>query len=148
MKSEVNKVNSCFSFSSLRFVRLEDLLSASLPLLPSEFEEFVQRQCQTTREELVQKWVLPVFHTISEQPVCQWEHKVLSIINHCNMSSHWPSELVHDQERLSCCRCSLTFPPRPLCQTRVRLPFSGLLYIQPHFRFPLHPLSWACCIAC
>lgn len=44
-----------FSFSSLRFVRLEDLFSANLPLLPSEFEEFVQRQCQTTRNELVQK---------------------------------------------------------------------------------------------
>ncbi|XP_069555861.1 dynein axonemal heavy chain 3 [Brachyistius frenatus] len=45
------------SFSSLRFVKLEDLFSASLPLLPSEFEEFVQRQCQTTRDELVQKWL-------------------------------------------------------------------------------------------
>ncbi|XP_053190892.1 dynein axonemal heavy chain 3 [Scomber japonicus] len=45
------------SFSSLRFVRLEDLFSTNLPLLPSEFEEFVQRQCQTTRNELVQKWL-------------------------------------------------------------------------------------------
>uniref|UniRef100_A0A8C4DXT9 Dynein axonemal heavy chain 3 n=1 Tax=Dicentrarchus labrax TaxID=13489 RepID=A0A8C4DXT9_DICLA len=45
------------SFSSLRFVRLEDLFSTSLPLLPSEFEEFVQRQCQTTRDELLQKWL-------------------------------------------------------------------------------------------
>ncbi|XP_035537407.1 dynein heavy chain 3, axonemal [Morone saxatilis] len=45
------------SFSSLRFVRLEDLFSTSLPLLPSEFEEFIQRQCQTTRDELLQKWL-------------------------------------------------------------------------------------------
>ncbi|KAM7373014.1 hypothetical protein PAMP_007900 [Pampus punctatissimus] len=45
------------SFSSLRFVRLEDLFSTSLPLLPSEFEEFVQRQCQATRNELIQKWL-------------------------------------------------------------------------------------------
>ncbi|XP_075305326.1 dynein axonemal heavy chain 3 [Odontesthes bonariensis] len=45
------------SFSSLRFVKLEDLCSASLPFLPSEFEEFVQRQCQATREELVQTWL-------------------------------------------------------------------------------------------
>ncbi|KAK1880668.1 Dynein heavy chain 3 axonemal [Dissostichus eleginoides] len=44
-------------FSSLRFVRLEDLFSKSLPLLPSEFEEFVQRQCQNTREELLQIWL-------------------------------------------------------------------------------------------
>nr|XP_040045455.1 dynein heavy chain 3, axonemal-like isoform X2 [Gasterosteus aculeatus aculeatus] len=45
------------SFSSLRFVGLGDLFSISLPLLPSEFEEFVQRQCQTTRDELVQNWL-------------------------------------------------------------------------------------------
>ncbi|KAL7390222.1 hypothetical protein ABVT39_017308 [Epinephelus coioides] len=44
-------------FSSLRFVRLEDLSSTSLPLLPSEFEDFVQRQCETTRDELVQNWL-------------------------------------------------------------------------------------------
>ncbi|XP_010794887.1 dynein heavy chain 3, axonemal-like [Notothenia coriiceps] len=44
-------------FSSLRFVRLEDLFSKSLPLLPSEFEEFVQRQCQNTREQLLQTWL-------------------------------------------------------------------------------------------
>ncbi|XP_030596674.1 dynein heavy chain 3, axonemal isoform X2 [Archocentrus centrarchus] len=45
------------SFSSLRFVKLEDLFSTNLPLLPSEFEEFVQRQCQSTRDELIQKWL-------------------------------------------------------------------------------------------
>ncbi|XP_071775394.2 dynein axonemal heavy chain 3 [Centroberyx gerrardi] len=45
------------SFSSLRFVRLEDLSSSDLPLLPSEFEELVQRQCQATRDELVHKWL-------------------------------------------------------------------------------------------
>ncbi|XP_062266298.1 dynein axonemal heavy chain 3 [Platichthys flesus] len=45
------------SFSSLRFVRIEDLVSTSLPLLPSEFEAFVRRQCQDTREELDQKWL-------------------------------------------------------------------------------------------
>ncbi|XP_029995048.1 dynein heavy chain 3, axonemal-like [Sphaeramia orbicularis] len=45
------------NFSSLRFVRLEDLCCASLPLLPSEFEEFIQKQCQRTRDELVQKWL-------------------------------------------------------------------------------------------
>nr|XP_043909238.1 dynein axonemal heavy chain 3-like [Solea senegalensis] len=45
------------SFASLRFVRLEDLFSASLPLVPSEFEEFVQRQCFNTREELINQWL-------------------------------------------------------------------------------------------
>ncbi|KAK5855256.1 hypothetical protein PBY51_005374 [Eleginops maclovinus] len=44
-------------FPSLRFVRREDLFSTSLPLLPSEFEEFVQRQCQNMREELLKIWL-------------------------------------------------------------------------------------------
>ncbi|XP_047461369.1 dynein axonemal heavy chain 3 [Mugil cephalus] len=58
------------SFSSLRFVRLDDLFSTHLPLLPSEFEEFVQRQCQTTRNELVEKWLpqcASVFVTFKDQ---------------------------------------------------------------------------------
>uniref|UniRef100_A0A3P8TPE1 Uncharacterized protein n=1 Tax=Amphiprion percula TaxID=161767 RepID=A0A3P8TPE1_AMPPE len=42
-------------YSSLRFVKMEDLFSASLPLLPSEFEELVQRH------------LLPVCQTVSEQ---------------------------------------------------------------------------------
>ncbi|XP_068431186.1 dynein axonemal heavy chain 3 isoform X2 [Clinocottus analis] len=45
------------SFSSLRFIRLEELFSTRFPLLPSQFEESVQKQCQTTRDELVQKWL-------------------------------------------------------------------------------------------
>ncbi|KAK9527005.1 hypothetical protein VZT92_015671 [Zoarces viviparus] len=44
-------------FSSLRFFGLEDILSTSLPLLPSEFEELIHRGCQTTRDELVQNWL-------------------------------------------------------------------------------------------
>ncbi|KAM4624509.1 dynein axonemal heavy chain 3 [Polymixia lowei] len=45
------------SFSSLRFVQLEGLFSASLPLLPSEFEELVQTQCRAARDQLVHKWL-------------------------------------------------------------------------------------------
>uniref|UniRef100_A0A671RBC6 Dynein heavy chain linker domain-containing protein n=1 Tax=Sinocyclocheilus anshuiensis TaxID=1608454 RepID=A0A671RBC6_9TELE len=45
------------SFTSLRFVRLDDLLSADLPLLPAEFEELVRRQCQNTRDELLNTWL-------------------------------------------------------------------------------------------
>ncbi|MEQ2235692.1 hypothetical protein ILYODFUR_004863 [Ilyodon furcidens] len=44
-------------YSSLRFVKLADLFSNTLPLLPSEFDEFVQRQCQATREELDETWL-------------------------------------------------------------------------------------------
>ncbi|KAM6951542.1 dynein axonemal heavy chain 3 [Aplochiton taeniatus] len=45
------------SFSSLRFVLLGDLFSANLPLLPAEFEELVKRQCHSTRDDLIHKWL-------------------------------------------------------------------------------------------
>lgn len=41
------------SFSSLRFVRLSDLPSSSLPLLPSEFEALVETHCREARDQLV-----------------------------------------------------------------------------------------------
>ncbi|KAJ8245818.1 hypothetical protein GJAV_G00260630 [Gymnothorax javanicus] len=44
-------------FSSLRFVKLEALFSASFPLLPTEFEELVKEQCQATRDVLLNKWL-------------------------------------------------------------------------------------------
>nr|XP_055037339.1 dynein axonemal heavy chain 3 isoform X1 [Misgurnus anguillicaudatus]XP_055037340.1 dynein axonemal heavy chain 3 isoform X1 [Misgurnus anguillicaudatus] len=44
------------SFSSLRFVRLDDL-SVDHPLLPEEFEELVRTQCQTARDELLNNWL-------------------------------------------------------------------------------------------
>ncbi|XP_014014461.1 dynein axonemal heavy chain 3 [Salmo salar] len=45
------------SFSSLRFVRLGDLFSANFPLLPTEFEDLIQRQCQITRDDLANRWL-------------------------------------------------------------------------------------------
>ncbi|XP_053480111.1 dynein axonemal heavy chain 3-like [Ictalurus furcatus] len=45
------------NFSDLRFVRLDDLRSANLPLLPSEFQMFIETQCQTTRDVLINKWL-------------------------------------------------------------------------------------------
>ncbi|XP_056593901.1 dynein axonemal heavy chain 3 isoform X3 [Triplophysa dalaica] len=45
------------SFSSLRFVRLEDLLSTDLPLLPAEFETLVCNKCQCTRDALLNNWL-------------------------------------------------------------------------------------------
>ncbi|XP_058475903.1 dynein axonemal heavy chain 3-like [Solea solea] len=59
------------SFSSLRFVRLEDLFAANLPLLPSDFEGFVWRQCQSARDELVQRW-LPQCTTLFENSKDMW----------------------------------------------------------------------------
>ncbi|KAJ3608419.1 hypothetical protein NHX12_025466, partial [Muraenolepis orangiensis] len=46
------------SFSSLRFVRLSDLLASSLPLLPSEFEKLVETHCQDARDELVNREII------------------------------------------------------------------------------------------
>ncbi|KAM9844002.1 dynein axonemal heavy chain 3-like [Aulostomus maculatus] len=37
--------------------RLEALTSLSLPVWPFEFEELVQKHCQTTRDELLHKWL-------------------------------------------------------------------------------------------
>ncbi|KAJ7985025.1 hypothetical protein DPEC_G00360850 [Dallia pectoralis] len=45
------------SFSTLRFVKLDDLFSANLPLLPADFEDLVQRQCQITRDDLANRWL-------------------------------------------------------------------------------------------
>lgn len=39
-------------FGKLRFVKLKDLLSADLPLLPSEFEALVKTHCWEAHEEL------------------------------------------------------------------------------------------------
>ncbi|XP_042559183.1 dynein axonemal heavy chain 3 isoform X2 [Clupea harengus] len=45
------------SFASLRFVSLRDLCSANLPLLPSEFQELVHKQCRKAREVLLERWL-------------------------------------------------------------------------------------------
>ncbi|XP_030626002.1 dynein heavy chain 3, axonemal [Chanos chanos] len=44
-------------FSSVRFVALADLLKADLPLLPTEFDQLIQRHCQRTRDHLLHKWL-------------------------------------------------------------------------------------------
>uniref|UniRef100_A0AAV2K6I8 Uncharacterized protein n=1 Tax=Knipowitschia caucasica TaxID=637954 RepID=A0AAV2K6I8_KNICA len=49
-------------FSSLRFVPVQELSSAGLPLPPSEFVELIQKQCKRTCEELLKQWL----------PHCAW----------------------------------------------------------------------------
>ncbi|XP_072275027.1 dynein axonemal heavy chain 3 [Pyxicephalus adspersus] len=44
-------------FSHLRFVRTNEMLSSNLPLLPSEFEELVQKHCLEARTTLRNKWI-------------------------------------------------------------------------------------------
>ena len=45
------------SFSQLRFVDKEALLDAELPLLPSEFESLVKKQCWEAHETLRKRYV-------------------------------------------------------------------------------------------
>ena len=49
------KAGFIFSFSSLRFVNKQALLDAELPLLPSEFESLVKKQCWEAHEVLRKK---------------------------------------------------------------------------------------------
>ena len=44
------------SFSHLRFINKNDLLNADLPLLPSEFESLVKKQCWEAHETLRRKY--------------------------------------------------------------------------------------------
>ncbi|XP_058476444.1 dynein axonemal heavy chain 3-like [Solea solea] len=91
-------------FSALRFVRLEDLYSANLPLLPSEFEEFVQVQCQNTREELLQKW-LPDCATLLDDFNDLW----LPLVNEEEQMA-----LVHVQEFFNCVAALMSLQLRSL----------------------------------
>ena len=47
-----------YRFCKLRFVKLKDLLSADLPLLPSEFEALVKEQCWEAHEELRKRYYI------------------------------------------------------------------------------------------
>ena len=42
-------------FSDLRFVNLKELMEADLPLLPSEFESLIKKQCWDAHEVLRKK---------------------------------------------------------------------------------------------
>ncbi|XP_026560379.1 dynein heavy chain 3, axonemal [Pseudonaja textilis] len=44
-------------FSDLRLVRTKEILEGELPLLPSEFEELIRRQCQEAHEILQTRWI-------------------------------------------------------------------------------------------
>ncbi|XP_062848413.1 dynein axonemal heavy chain 3-like [Trichomycterus rosablanca] len=46
------------NFSDLRFVCLDDFYSVNLPLLPTEFQQFIHSQCQITRYKLIHKAVI------------------------------------------------------------------------------------------
>nr|XP_006820578.1 PREDICTED: dynein heavy chain 3, axonemal-like [Saccoglossus kowalevskii] len=58
-------------FGSLRFVRLEDLMAAELPLLPAEFEELVKRHCREAHATLKTSWI-PACAQLFQQQKEDW----------------------------------------------------------------------------
>ncbi|XP_015683342.1 dynein heavy chain 3, axonemal-like, partial [Protobothrops mucrosquamatus] len=60
-------------FTDLRFVRTKEILQGDLPLLPSEFEELIQRQCQEAHEILQTRWIPRCAELFVEQKE-KWLH--------------------------------------------------------------------------
>ncbi|XP_041084991.1 dynein heavy chain 3, axonemal-like [Polyodon spathula] len=65
----------CKEFATLRFVTLEALFSASLPLLPVEFEDLIHKQCLAARTTLQTKWI-PACASLFITHKVQWLHLV------------------------------------------------------------------------
>ncbi|KAM4697749.1 dynein axonemal heavy chain 3 [Rhinophrynus dorsalis] len=63
------------NYDDLRFVRTKDLLAGSLPLLPDELEEVVQRHCQEARRILQTKWI-PTCASLFLSQKDKWVHLV------------------------------------------------------------------------
>ncbi len=82
----VNKINStlediwCEEFMHTRFISLEDLNSADLPMYPDDFEKFLQKKCLQQRELLEKNWI----------PKCA---KVL-----INLKKYWEQLVPKDEE--------------------------------------------------
>ncbi|KAG8541246.1 hypothetical protein GDO81_029423, partial [Engystomops pustulosus] len=62
-------------FSDLRFVRTDEMLSGSLPLLPAEFEDLVERHCSDARSILRNKWI-PLCASLFKTEKDKWIHLV------------------------------------------------------------------------
>ncbi|KAL8573170.1 Dynein heavy chain 3, axonemal [Nucella lapillus] len=62
-------------FSHLRFVNLKELLAADLPLLPTEFESLVKKQCWEAHEYLRKSWIPTCAKLFIEHQEC-WQHLV------------------------------------------------------------------------
>ena len=77
----MNKINSTLKdlwfdeFMNTRFISLNDLNSANLPMYPDEFESFVQKKCLEQRELLEKKWMPKCARTILELKD-YWKHLV------------------------------------------------------------------------
>ncbi|XP_061175178.1 dynein axonemal heavy chain 3-like [Saccostrea echinata] len=62
-------------FSDLRFVNLKELMEADLPLLPSEFESLVKKQCWDAHEVLRKNWI-PTCAKVFLDKNELWQHLV------------------------------------------------------------------------
>ncbi|KAG9476993.1 hypothetical protein GDO78_002401 [Eleutherodactylus coqui] len=62
-------------YGNLRFVRTKEMLSGSLPLLPAEFEELVQKHCLEARAILRNKWI-PHCASLFKSEKDKWIHLV------------------------------------------------------------------------
>lgn len=62
-------------FSHLRFVNLKELLAADLPLLPTEFESLVKKQCWEAHEHLRKSWIPTCAKLFIDNQEC-WQHLV------------------------------------------------------------------------
>ncbi|MGH0118801.1 UNVERIFIED_CONTAM: hypothetical protein FKN15_062263 [Acipenser sinensis] len=77
----------CKEFAALRFVMLEALFSACLPLLPVEFEDLIRKQCLAARTTLQTKWIpacvsLFITHKVQWlQLVPQSDHDSVNLIH-------------------------------------------------------------------
>ncbi|NXU51136.1 DYH3 protein, partial [Turnix velox] len=60
-------------FSHLRFVRTEEVLSGDQPLLPTEFEEVIQRHCVEAHDILQNRWI-PTCASIFCDQKRKWIH--------------------------------------------------------------------------
>ncbi|MGH0135647.1 UNVERIFIED_CONTAM: hypothetical protein FKN15_057952 [Acipenser sinensis] len=77
----------CKEFAALRFVMLEALFSACLPLLPVEFEDLIRKQCLAAHTTLQTKWIpacvsLFITHKVQWlQLVPQSDHDSVNLIH-------------------------------------------------------------------
>ncbi|KAK7111861.1 dynein axonemal heavy chain 3-like isoform X2 [Littorina saxatilis] len=62
-------------FCHLRFVNLKELLAADLPLLPTEFESLVKKQCWEAHEHLRKSWIPTCAKLFIDHQEC-WQHLV------------------------------------------------------------------------
>ena len=86
---------SVSSFSHLRFINLNELLAADLPLLPTEFESLVKKQCWEAHEHLRKRYSWKCGHCTQLIPTVMVLTTQTGIACHCTQCI--PSSMGVDQ---------------------------------------------------